>query len=63
MAKKPNLPKAAVKRLIKKAGAARVSDDAAVEFDKKVAEIAAKAVKIAKANKRTTVQGKDVAYL
>lgn len=63
MAKTVTLPKAAVKRLIKAAGADRVSDSATVAFNKKAFELAQKAAKIAKANNRTTVQDKDVAYL
>ena len=65
MAKKQKvtLPKAAIKRLIKSAGADRVSDSAADAFNKKALELATRAAKIAKANKRTTVQDKDVAHL
>jgi len=63
MAEKVTLPKAAIKRLIKAAGADRVSDTAADAFNKKAFELAKKAAQIAKANNRTTVQDKDVAYL
>lgn len=60
---KVTLPKAAIKRLIKAAGADRVSDTATDAFNKKALELAGKAVRIAKANNRTTVQDKDVINL
>ena len=59
------LPLASIKRVIKAAGGAnmRVSANATDAFNKKCAEMAKKSCQIAKANNRSTVQAKDIAYL
>ena len=55
---------APIKKLIKKAGAKRVSDDAAIELAKimeqKAVEICVKADKLAKYSNRKTVMKKDI---
>ena len=58
------LPIAAVTRLIRNAGAERVSEDASValieELEAKVDEIAKKAIKLSKHAKRSTVKREDI---
>ncbi|MCD6093066.1 MAG: NFYB/HAP3 family transcription factor subunit [Candidatus Aenigmarchaeota archaeon] len=55
---------APIKKLIKKAGAKRVSDDAAIELAKimeqKAVEICVKAGRLAKYSNRKTVMKKDI---
>lgn len=59
------LPIAPVKRILKNAGATRISDDAAVELAKVLEEIgetyAAQANKLAKHAGRKTVKAEDIA--
>ena len=59
-----DLPIAAVDRLIRKAGAGRVSEDAAIELGKIIEEVAIdiskQAIDLAKHAKRKTVTGEDI---
>ncbi len=59
-----DLPIAAVDRLIRKSGAERVSEDAAIELSKILSEVAAdiskQAIELAKHAKRKTVTGEDI---
>jgi histone H3/H4 len=52
------------RRILREAGAARISDDAAVEFHKHINkyayDVAEKAVKLAKHAKRKTIDSSDV---
>ncbi len=59
-----DLPVAAVDRLIRKAGAERVSEDAAEELSKILSEVAMdiskQAIELAKHAKRKTITGEDI---
>ena len=59
-----DLPVAAIDRLIRKAGAERVSEDAAEELSKILSEgamdISKQAIELAKHAKRKTVTGEDI---
>jgi len=59
-----DLPIAAIDRLIRKAGAERVSEDAAEELSKILAEVAQdiskQAIELARHAKRKTVTGEDI---
>ncbi|MFA5745941.1 MAG: histone family protein [archaeon] len=59
-----DLPVAAIDRLIRKAGAERVSEDAAEELSKILSEVAMdiskQAIELAKHAKRKTVTGEDI---
>ncbi|HNW05623.1 MAG TPA: histone family protein [archaeon] len=59
-----DLPVAAIDRLIRKAGAERVSEDAAEELSKILSEVAIdiskQAIELAKHAKRKTVTGEDI---
>jgi histone H3/H4 len=59
-----DLPIAAIDRLIRKAGAGRVSEDAAIELGKIIEEVAIdiskQAIDLAKHAKRKTVTGEDI---
>jgi histone H3/H4 len=59
-----DLPIAALDRLIRKAGAERVSEDAAIELGKIIEEVALdiskQAIDLAKHAKRKTVTGEDI---
>jgi len=59
-----DLPIAAIDRLIRKAGAGRVSEDAAIELGKIIEEVAMdiskQAIDLAKHAKRKTVTGEDI---
>jgi len=59
-----DLPVAAVDRLIRKAGAERVSEDAAEELSKILSEVALdiskQAIELAKHAKRKTITGEDI---
>ena len=58
------ISEAAVKRILKEAGASRISGDAALEFHKYINrsafEVAQKAVRLAKHAKRKTVDSSDI---
>jgi len=58
------LPIAAIDRLIRKAGAERVSEDAAVELSKILSEVATdiskQAIELARHAKRKTVTSEDI---
>ena len=64
MAKKPALPLAPIYRIIKEAGAERVSDDAkeklAYYLEKFASEVSKYAVDLARHAKRKTVTDKDI---
>ncbi|HOZ35883.1 MAG TPA: histone family protein [archaeon] len=59
-----DLPVAAIDRLIRKAGAERVSEDAAEELSKILSEVAMdiskQAIELAKHAKRKTITGEDI---
>lgn len=59
-----DLPIAAIDRLIRKAGAERVSEDAAEELGKILSEVAIdiskQAIELAKHAKRKTITGEDI---
>jgi len=59
-----DLPIAAIDRLIRKAGAERVSEDAAMELSKILAEVATdiskQAIELARHAKRKTVTSEDI---
>ena len=58
------LPIAAIDRLIRKAGAERVSEDAAIELSKILSDVAIdiskQAIELARHAKRKTVTGEDI---
>lgn len=60
----PILPLAPVERIVRKAGADRVSDDASIELAKVLEdyglEVAREAISLAKHAKRTTVREEDI---
>ena len=58
------ISEAAARRMLKEAGASRISDDAVLEFHKHINrsafEVAQKAVRLAKHAKRKTVEASDI---
>ncbi len=59
-----DLPIAAIDRLVRKAGAERVSEEAAIELSKILSEVAIdiskQAIELARHAKRKTVTGEDI---